>query len=76
MPSNTWSHFVVRPAITESSSMNVVDEDSLHAMREGFSHLSYVEWGGVESMSSIIRGLSFSSMLFAISTDQQHAAIA
>ena len=43
--------------------MNMLDEDSFHATREGFSHLSDIEWSAVERMSSTAGETAFSAML-------------
>ena len=57
--------------------MSMLDEeDSFHATREGFSHLSDIEWSAVERMSSTVGGTAISAMLESLDRDQQHAAIA
>ena len=57
--------------------MNMLDdEETVHATREGFDHLSDIEWGAVERMSSTVGELVVSTMLESLDRDQQHAAIA
>ena len=52
------------------------DKETFHATREGFTHLSDIEWGAVERMSSTVGELVVSTMLESLDRDQQHAAIA
>ncbi|CAI5743549.1 unnamed protein product [Hyaloperonospora brassicae] len=57
--------------------MNMLDEEeTFHATRKGFTHLSEIEWGAVERMSSTVGELVASAMLESLDRDQQHAAIA
>ena len=54
--------------------MNMLDEEeSLHATREDYTHLSDIEWIAVERMSSTV---GETAMLKFFDRDQQHAAIA
>ena len=52
----------------------LVEEDSFHATREGFSHLSDIEWSAVERMSSTVGKTAISAVLESLDRDQQHAA--
>uniref|UniRef100_A0AAV1UJV4 CCHC-type domain-containing protein n=1 Tax=Peronospora matthiolae TaxID=2874970 RepID=A0AAV1UJV4_9STRA len=59
--------------------MNVLDDEddqSFHAMRDGYSHLSDVEWDAVERMGSTMGIHAVSVMLEALNRDAQHATIA
>ena len=57
--------------------MNMLDEGELfHAAREGFNHLSDIEWRAGERMSSTVGDIAVSAMLESLDIDQQHAAIA
>ena len=58
--------------------MNMLDDDSdsFHATREGYSHLSDIEWGVVERMSSTVGEHAVCAMLSALDRDGQHAAVA
>ena len=57
--------------------MNMLDdEETFRATREGFNHLSYLEWSVVERMSSTVGEIAISAMLTSLDRDQQHAAIA
>ena len=50
--------------------MNMLDEeDTFHATREGFTHLSDIEWGAVERMSSTVGELVVSTMLESLDRD-------
>ena len=53
----------------------LVEEDSFHATREGFSHLSDIEWSAVERMSSTVGETAISAMLESLDRGQQHASI-
>ena len=56
--------------------MNMLDEeDSFHATREDFSHLSDIEWSAVERMSSTVGETAISARLESLDRYQQHAAI-
>ena len=56
--------------------MNMLDEEeSLHATREDYTHLSNIEWSAVERMSSTLGETAISSMLKSLDGDQQHASI-
>ena len=55
--------------------MNMLDEEeSLHAKREDFNHLSNIEWNAVERMSSTVGETAVSAMLESLDRDEQHAA--
>ena len=57
--------------------MNMLDEEeTFHAAREGFNHLSDIEWSAVGRMSSTVGDFAISAMLGSLDRDQQHAAIA
>uniref|UniRef100_A0AAV1VJ69 Uncharacterized protein n=1 Tax=Peronospora matthiolae TaxID=2874970 RepID=A0AAV1VJ69_9STRA len=59
--------------------MNMLDDEddqSFHATRDGYSHLSDVEWDAVERMGSIMGIHAVSVMLEALNRDAQHATIA
>uniref|UniRef100_A0AAV1VNL7 Retrotransposon gag domain-containing protein n=1 Tax=Peronospora matthiolae TaxID=2874970 RepID=A0AAV1VNL7_9STRA len=59
--------------------MNMLDDDddqSFHATRDGYSHLSDVEWDAVERMGSTMGTHAVSVMLEALNRDAQHATIA
>uniref|UniRef100_A0AAV1UK39 Uncharacterized protein n=1 Tax=Peronospora matthiolae TaxID=2874970 RepID=A0AAV1UK39_9STRA len=59
--------------------MNMLDDEddqSFHATRDGYSHLSDVEWDAVERMGSIMGIHAVSVMLEALNRDDQHATIA
>uniref|UniRef100_A0AAV1V2N0 Uncharacterized protein n=1 Tax=Peronospora matthiolae TaxID=2874970 RepID=A0AAV1V2N0_9STRA len=59
--------------------MNMLDDEddqSFHATREGYSHLSDVEWDAVERMGSTMGIHDVSVMLEALNRDAQHATIA
>ena len=44
--------------------MNILDdEETFHATREGFNHLSDLEWSAVERMSSTVGEIAISAML-------------
>ena len=51
------------------------EEESLHATREDYTHLSNIEWSAVERMSSTVGETAISAMLESLDRDQQHAAI-
>uniref|UniRef100_A0AAV1UMY9 Uncharacterized protein n=1 Tax=Peronospora matthiolae TaxID=2874970 RepID=A0AAV1UMY9_9STRA len=57
--------------------MNMLDveDDSFHATREGYSHLSDSEWEVVGHMSVLMGEPAISGMLGSLSRDQQHAAV-
>ena len=57
--------------------MNMLDDDSdsFHATREGYPHLSDIEWGAVERMSSTVGEHAVCAMLSALDRDGQHAAV-
>uniref|UniRef100_A0AAV1TEE9 Retrotransposon gag domain-containing protein n=1 Tax=Peronospora matthiolae TaxID=2874970 RepID=A0AAV1TEE9_9STRA len=52
------------------------DDQSFHATRDGYSHLSDVEWDAVERMGSAMGIHAVSVMLEALNRDVQHATIA
>uniref|UniRef100_A0AAV1UNJ0 Uncharacterized protein n=1 Tax=Peronospora matthiolae TaxID=2874970 RepID=A0AAV1UNJ0_9STRA len=52
------------------------DDQSFHATRDGYSHLSDVEWDAVERMGSTMGIHAVSVMLEALNRDAQHATIA
>uniref|UniRef100_A0AAV1TDM7 Uncharacterized protein n=1 Tax=Peronospora matthiolae TaxID=2874970 RepID=A0AAV1TDM7_9STRA len=52
------------------------DDQSFHATRDGYSHLSDVEWDAVEWMDSIMSFHAVSVMLEALNRDAQYATIA
>ena len=57
--------------------MNMMDEgESFHATREGFAHLSDLEWAAVGRMSSTVEDIGVTGMLESLNRDQQHASIA
>uniref|UniRef100_A0AAV1TEE2 Uncharacterized protein n=1 Tax=Peronospora matthiolae TaxID=2874970 RepID=A0AAV1TEE2_9STRA len=59
--------------------MNMLDDEddqSFHATRDGYSHLSNVEWDAVERMGSTMGIHAVSVMLEALNRDAQHATIA
>uniref|UniRef100_A0AAV1T6I4 Retrotransposon gag domain-containing protein n=1 Tax=Peronospora matthiolae TaxID=2874970 RepID=A0AAV1T6I4_9STRA len=59
--------------------MNMLDDEddqSFHATRDGYSHLSNVEWDAVERMGSTKGTHAVSVMLEALNRDAQHATIA
>uniref|UniRef100_A0AAV1V6R3 Protein MEMO1 n=1 Tax=Peronospora matthiolae TaxID=2874970 RepID=A0AAV1V6R3_9STRA len=59
--------------------MNMLDDEddqSFHATRDGYSHLSDVEWDAVEQMGSTMGIHAVSVMLEALNRDAQHATIA
>ena len=57
--------------------MNMMDGDeTFHPTREGFNHLSDLEWSAVGRMSSTVGETAISAMLESLDRDQQHAAIA
>ena len=57
--------------------MNMMDgEETFHPTREGFNHLSDLEWSAVGRMSSTVGETAISAMLESLDRDQQHAAIA
>uniref|UniRef100_A0AAV1VC85 Uncharacterized protein n=1 Tax=Peronospora matthiolae TaxID=2874970 RepID=A0AAV1VC85_9STRA len=59
--------------------MNMLDDEddqSFHATRDGYSHLSDVEWDAVERMGSTMDIHAVSVMLEALNRDAQHATIA
>uniref|UniRef100_A0AAV1U389 CCHC-type domain-containing protein n=1 Tax=Peronospora matthiolae TaxID=2874970 RepID=A0AAV1U389_9STRA len=59
--------------------MNMLDDEddqSFHATRDGYSHLSDVEWDAVERMGSTMGIHAVSVMLEALNRDAQHATIA
>ena len=57
--------------------MNMMDgEETFHPTREGFNHLSDLEWSEVERISSTVGETVISVMLESLDRDQQHAAIA
>ena len=51
------------------------EEESLHATREDYTHLSDIESSAVERMSSIVGETAISAMLESLHRDQQHSAI-
>uniref|UniRef100_A0AAV1TLC1 Uncharacterized protein n=1 Tax=Peronospora matthiolae TaxID=2874970 RepID=A0AAV1TLC1_9STRA len=56
--------------------MNMLDDEddqSFHATRDGYSHLSDVEWDAVERMGSTMVIHAVSVMLEALNRDAQHA---
>ena len=56
--------------------MNMLDEEnSFHATREGFSHLSDIEWSAAERMSSTVGETAIRAILESLDRYQQHAAI-
>ena len=56
--------------------MNMLDEEeSLHATRKNYTHLSDIEWSAVERMSSTVGETTITAMLESLDRDQQHAAI-
>uniref|UniRef100_A0AAV1UC91 Retrotransposon gag domain-containing protein n=1 Tax=Peronospora matthiolae TaxID=2874970 RepID=A0AAV1UC91_9STRA len=52
------------------------DDQSFHATRDGYSHLSDVEWDAVERMGSTMGIHAVSVMLEALNRDAQHVTIA
>ena len=57
--------------------MNMMDEgESFHATREGFAHLSDLEWAAVGQMSYTVGGIGVTAMLESLDRDQHHASIA
>ena len=57
--------------------MNMMDEGgSFHATREGFAHLSDLEWAAGGRMSSTVSDIGVTAMLEYLDRDQQHASIA
>uniref|UniRef100_A0AAV1UX69 Retrotransposon gag domain-containing protein n=1 Tax=Peronospora matthiolae TaxID=2874970 RepID=A0AAV1UX69_9STRA len=59
--------------------MNMLDDEddqSFHATRDGYSHLSDVEWDAVERMGSTMGIHAVSVMLEALNRDAQQATIA
>uniref|UniRef100_A0AAV1UST9 Uncharacterized protein n=1 Tax=Peronospora matthiolae TaxID=2874970 RepID=A0AAV1UST9_9STRA len=59
--------------------MNILDDEDYHsfcATRDGYSHLSDVEWDAVERMGSTMGIHAVSVMLEALNRDAQHATIA
>ena len=52
------------------------NEETFHATREGFNHLSDLERAAVGRMSSTVGEIALSAMLESFDRDQQHAAIA
>ena len=57
--------------------MNMMDEEErFHSTREGFNHLSDLEWDAVGRIISTLGGTVSSAMLESLDKDQQHAAIA
>ena len=57
--------------------MNMLDdEDGFHVTREGFAHLSDLEWAAVWRMSSTVGDIGVTALLESLDRDQQHAAIA
>ena len=52
-----------------------VDGDNFHGTRESYSHLSDVEWGAIERMSSTVGEEAIWAMLSLRDRDQQHAVI-
>uniref|UniRef100_A0AAV1UEA6 Uncharacterized protein n=1 Tax=Peronospora matthiolae TaxID=2874970 RepID=A0AAV1UEA6_9STRA len=59
--------------------MNMLDDEddqSFHATRDGYSHLSDVEWDAVERMGPTMGIHAVSVMLEALNRDAQHATIA
>uniref|UniRef100_A0AAV1UYQ7 CCHC-type domain-containing protein n=1 Tax=Peronospora matthiolae TaxID=2874970 RepID=A0AAV1UYQ7_9STRA len=59
--------------------MNMLDDEddqSFHATRDGYSHLSDDEWDEVERMGSTMGFHAVSVMLEALNRDAQHATIA
>uniref|UniRef100_A0AAV1V091 Uncharacterized protein n=1 Tax=Peronospora matthiolae TaxID=2874970 RepID=A0AAV1V091_9STRA len=59
--------------------MNMLDDEddqSFHATRDGYSHLSDVEWDVVERMGSTMGIHAVSVMLEALNRDAQHTTIA
>uniref|UniRef100_A0AAV1UZF0 CCHC-type domain-containing protein n=1 Tax=Peronospora matthiolae TaxID=2874970 RepID=A0AAV1UZF0_9STRA len=59
--------------------MNMLDDEddqSFHATRDGYSHLSDVEWDAVERMGLTMGIHAVSVMLEALNRDAQHATIA
>uniref|UniRef100_A0AAV1TEC8 Retrotransposon gag domain-containing protein n=1 Tax=Peronospora matthiolae TaxID=2874970 RepID=A0AAV1TEC8_9STRA len=55
--------------------MSDVEDDSSHVTREGYSHLSDLEWEVVGRMSVLMGEPAISGTLESLSRDQQHAAI-
>uniref|UniRef100_A0AAV1V2S2 CCHC-type domain-containing protein n=1 Tax=Peronospora matthiolae TaxID=2874970 RepID=A0AAV1V2S2_9STRA len=59
--------------------MNMLDDEddqSFHATRDGYSHLSVVEWDAVERTGTTMGFHAVSVMLEALNRDAQHATIA
>ena len=57
--------------------MNMMDEEeNFNAMREGFAHLSDLEWVAVGRISSTVCDIGVTAHLESLDRDQQHAAIA
>ena len=56
--------------------MNMLDEEeSLHATREDYTHLSDIEWSSVDRTNSTVGETAISAMLESLGRDQQHASI-
>ena len=57
--------------------MNMLDEEErIHATREGFNHMSDIEWSAVERICCTVGENAISTMLESLDRDQQHVAIA
>ena len=57
--------------------MNMLNENErFHATREGYAHLSDIEWDAVTRMGNTIGEAAVSAMLESLNRDEQHAAIA
>ena len=57
--------------------MSTMDEqESFYATREGFDHLSDLEWTAVGRTSSTVGDIGVTAMLEYLNRDQQHASIA
>ena len=54
----------------------MVEGESFHVTREGFSHFSNFEWAAVGRMSSTVGDIGVTAMLESLDRDQQHASIA
>ena len=51
------------------------DEETFHATREGFAHLSDSEWNAVKRLSSSLGDTVANFILETLNRDQQHATI-
>jgi hypothetical protein len=58
------------------SASETTGAQSHRATRDGFLHLSGLEWQAIERMAASIGEASVGTMLLSLSRDEQHASIA